>query len=141
MRGDVFMRLIVKKGDQPVGQFNFGKGPVYIGSDTIIEHHSSILENTSIEYNCTISGHIQSTSIEPHSHIQRGNLSHSWLGRWVNLGTGTTTSYKKSTYGTIRVVCQGQRIETGMHFLGSIFGSYVTTGVNATLFTAKTVGV
>lgn len=25
------MRLIVKKGDQPVGQFHFSKGPVYIG--------------------------------------------------------------------------------------------------------------
>lgn len=31
MRGDIFMRLTVKKAEQAVGQFQFSKGPVYMG--------------------------------------------------------------------------------------------------------------
>ena len=116
-------------------------GPVYIGRKTTVSGHSTIGNKTSVEYGCTVGGEITATEIEPNSSIKRSFIGHSSIGRWVSLGAGTTMSDEKSTFGTVRIVHQGNRIETGMRKLGSIIGSLTTTGVSTTLFSGKTVGV
>ena len=44
-----------------------------------------------------------------------GFVGHSYLGRWVNLGSGTTTSNLKNTYGTVALwTPQGTRDTGGL---------------------------
>lgn len=124
-----------------VMHFTYLDGPIHIGAGTKVIEHSSIKDVTSIGAGCKIGGEVEATVIEPHSNKQHhGFLGHSWVGRWVNLGAGTSTSDLKNTYGKVRVYYRGARVETGMQFLGSIIGDYTKSAVNTSLFTGKIVG-
>lgn len=132
---------VVIENGVTVMHFTYLEGPIHIGADTRIIEHSSIKDNTSIGYGAKIGGEVESTVIEQRSNKQHhGFLGHSWVGRWVNLGAGTSTSDLKNTYGKVRVYYQGKRYETGMLFLGSIIGDFVKSAVNTSLFTGKIVG-
>lgn len=125
-----------------VMHFTYLEGPIHIGAGTKVIEHSSIKEITSIGARCKIGGEIEASLMEPHSNKQHhGFLGHSYVGRWVNLGAGTSTSDLKNTYGKVRVYYRGARVETGMQFLGSIIGDFSKSAVNTSLFTGKIVGV
>ncbi|MCE5252524.1 glucose-1-phosphate thymidylyltransferase [bacterium] len=125
-----------------VRPFTCFEGPVHIGIDSVVTEHSSVKDMTSVGHGCKIGGEVEKSIIEPHSNKQHhGFLGHSWVGRWVNLGAGTTTSDLKNTYGAVRVQYGNQRIGTNMQFLGSVIGDFAKTAVNTTLFTGKIVGV
>ena len=124
-----------------VMHFNYLEGPVHIGKGTKIIEHSAIKDKTSIGEGCKIGGEVEATVIEPHSNKQHhGFLGHSWVGQWVNLGAGSSTSDLKNTYGKVRVYYRGKRVETGMQFFGSIIGDFVKSAVNTSFFTGKIVG-
>jgi UDP-N-acetylglucosamine diphosphorylase / glucose-1-phosphate thymidylyltransferase / UDP-N-acetylgalactosamine diphosphorylase / glucosamine-1-phosphate N-acetyltransferase / galactosamine-1-phosphate N-acetyltransferase len=132
---------IVIDGGVNVMHFNYLEGPIHIGKGTKIIEHSSIKDHTSIGEGCKIGGEVEATVIEPHSNKQHhGFLGHSWVGQWVNLGAGTSTSDLKNTYGKVRVYYRGKRVETGMQFLGSIIGDFAKSAVNTSFFTGKIVG-
>jgi UDP-N-acetylglucosamine diphosphorylase / glucose-1-phosphate thymidylyltransferase / UDP-N-acetylgalactosamine diphosphorylase / glucosamine-1-phosphate N-acetyltransferase / galactosamine-1-phosphate N-acetyltransferase len=57
-------------------------------------------------------------------------LGHSYLGKWVNLGAGTTTANLKSTYGTVSVKVGEREVETERQFFGAIIGDHVKTAIN-----------
>ena len=59
-----------------------------------------------------------------------------------NLGAGTSNSDLKNTYGS-QSTCEygGQKISTGMQFVGCFIGDYVKTAINTSIFTGKTIGV
>ncbi|MFC1694046.1 putative sugar nucleotidyl transferase [Candidatus Latescibacterota bacterium] len=133
--------VVIEKG-VIIKPFSYLEGPIYIGGDSWINDHSSIKDHTSIGYGCRIGGEVKASSIESYTNKQHhGFLGNSWVGRWVNLGAGTTTSNLKNTYGTIRMDYSGNRIETGMQFLGSIIGDFVKTAINTSIFTGKILGV
>jgi hypothetical protein len=67
-------------------------------------------------------------------------VGHSVLGRWVNLGAGTTTSNLKSTYGPVRLQVAETRLETGLQFLGSLIGDHAKTAIGTLLDTGSVIG-
>lgn len=135
-RGPVVIDDCVK-----VMHFTYLEGPLHIGAGTKVIEHSSLKDLTSVGAACKIGGEVEASQVEPHSNKQHhGFLGHSWVGRWVNLGAGTSTSDLKNTYGKVRVYYRGARVETGMQFLGSVIGDFVKSAVNTSLFTGKTVG-
>jgi UDP-N-acetylglucosamine diphosphorylase/glucosamine-1-phosphate N-acetyltransferase len=69
-----------------------------------------------------------------------GFVGHSVLGRWVNLGAGTTTSNLKSTYGPVRLQVAGTPLETGLQFLGSLIGDHAKTAIGTLLDTGSVIG-
>lgn len=122
--------------------FTYVEGPVFIGDRVRIIEHASIKDRTTITEGCKVGGEVETSIIEPSSNKQHhGFLGHSWVGSWVNLGAGTTTSDLKNTYGAIRMEYDGVRRETGMQFLGSIIGDFTKTAINTSLFTGKVIGV
>jgi hypothetical protein len=62
------------------------------------------------------------------------------IGRWVNLGAGTITSNLKNTYGTVQLWTPSGVRETGMQFLGTLFGDHAKTGIGLRLTTGCVVG-
>ena len=64
-----------------------------------------------------------------------GFVGHSYLGRWVNLGAGTTTSNLKNTYGSVALWTPDGVRDTGLQFLGTLFGDHAKTGIGLTLTT------
>jgi hypothetical protein len=58
----------------------------------------------------------------------------------VNLGAGTTTSNLKNTYGTVALWTPDGVRDTGLQFLGTLFGDHAKTGIQLPLTTGCVVG-
>src|SRR3989338_7090663 len=121
--------------------FSYIEGPCYIGAHTEIKSHSQIRKNTSIGHHCKIGGEVSGSIFQPYTNkAHHGFVGDSYIGSWVNLGAGTTTSNLKNTYGPVRVEYEGKRIDTGLQFLGCIMGDYVKTAINTSMYTGKIIG-
>jgi hypothetical protein len=71
-----------------------------------------------------------------------GFLGDSWIGSWVNVGAGTTSSNLLNTYGeiTMRVEVDGPRHRTGMQFLGTVIGDHAKLAIMTRLMTGTVIG-
>lgn len=115
-------------------------GPCYVG------HGSSILgdrvSGCSIGDVCRVRGEISASVMIGHANKGHdGFVGHSYLGRWVNLGAGTTTSNLKNTYGSVALWTPSGVRDTGLQFLGSLLGDHAKTGIGTRLTTGTVVGV
>jgi UDP-N-acetylglucosamine diphosphorylase/glucosamine-1-phosphate N-acetyltransferase len=105
-------------------------GPCWIGINARIRPLTQIREGTSIGNGCTVGGEVSHSIMLGHSNkAHEGFLGHSYLGKWVNLGSGTTTSNLKNTYGEIRGHIGNRQIATGRQFLGSVIGDHSKTAI------------
>ncbi len=114
-------------------------GPCYIGRDVTVM--GGDITGCSIGDVSKVRGELSATIIVGHSNKgHEGFVGHSYIGRWVNLGAGTVTSNLKNTYGTVALwTPQGQR-DTGLQFLGTLFGDHVKTGIGLRLTTGTVLG-
>ena len=114
-------------------------GPCYFGEHVTIAGDS--IATSSIGPWSKVHGELHSSVVIGHSNKGHfGFVGHSYLGRWVNLGAGTTTSNLKNTYGPVALwTPQGVR-DTGLKFLGTMFGDHVKTGIGMRLNTGTVLG-
>ena len=132
---------VVIDHDAVIGPFCFLRGPVYVGPKARVNEHAAIKDCVSLGHNTKVGGEVEASIIEPYSNKQHhGYLGHSYVGSWVNLGAGTSNSDLKNTYGTVNMECRGQKVSTGMQFVGCFIGDYVKTAINTSIFTGKTIG-
>jgi len=114
-------------------------GPVAIaGGSTVLGDR---IASCSIGDVCKVRGETSNTIFLGHCNKGHdGFVGHSYLGRWVNLGAGTTTSNLKNTYGQVQLwTPQGER-NTGQQFLGTMFGDHAKTGIGMRLTTGCVLG-
>lgn len=134
--------IIIIDENTRIGPFVYLEGPLYIGKNCNIQERASIKKMSHISHTCKVGGEVECSIMEPFSNKQHhGFLGHSWVGSWVNMGAGTSTSNLKTTYGEVAVNYQGKKIPTGMQFLGCIIGDYTKTAINTSIFTGKIIGV
>ncbi len=133
---------ILIEDDTAIGPFCFLRGPLHLGPRTRVNEHAAIKDYVSIGHTTKIGGEVESSVIEPFSNKQHhGFLGHSYLGSWINLGAGTCNSDLKNTYGEVKMDYSGERVPSGMQFVGCIIGDYSKTAINTSIFTGKTIGV
>ncbi len=114
-------------------------GPCRVGRNSTIV--GGDITGCSIGQVCKIRGEISSSVVLGFSNKgHEGFVGHSYLGRWVNLGAGTTTSNLKNTYGPVALWTPSGIRETGMQFLGTLFGDHVKTGIGTLLTTGTVLG-
>ncbi|HEY7462292.1 MAG TPA: putative sugar nucleotidyl transferase [Gemmatimonadota bacterium] len=90
---------------------------------------------------CKVRGEVQNTVFLGFSNkAHEGFVGDSYLGEWVNLGAGTTTSNLKNNYGYVRLRRASDVLETGLLKLGSLIGDHVKTGIGTLLPTGAFVG-
>lgn len=133
------------------------------GGPVIVAAGAQVLSGTRLEGPChvgpgarVLGGVVRGSVIGPRS-VVRGEVSasvflgyankahdgfvgHSYLGHWVNLGAGTTTSNLKNTYGQVRLSIHGASIDTGRQFLGSLVGDHAKTAIGTMLSTGTVIG-
>jgi glucose-1-phosphate thymidylyltransferase len=132
---------IIIDQDASVGPFSFLRGPIYIGPKSRINEHAAIKDAVSLAHTTKIGGEVEGAIIEAYSNKQHhGFLGHSYLGSWINLGAGTCNSDLKNTYGMVNVVYGGDKVSTGMQFVGCVMGDFVKTAINTSIFTGKIIG-
>ncbi|MEO7216920.1 MAG: putative sugar nucleotidyl transferase [Gemmatimonadaceae bacterium] len=130
---------IMVRAGSTISAFTRLVGPCFIGRDSTIV--GDRVANCSIGEKSKIRGEISSTIVLGHSNKgHTGFVGHSYLGRWVNLGAGTTTSNLKNTYGTVHFWTPDGTVDTGQQFLGTMFGDHVKTGIGTMLNTGTVVG-
>jgi len=124
-----------------VGANSVVQGPCYIGAYTGLKPTTLVRPGCSIGTMCRIGGEISNSILLGWSNkSHEGFMGDSYIGKWVNLGAGTTTSNMKNTHGEIRMKMGEQEIPTGRRFLGSIMGDHVKTAIGTKLQAGTYVG-
>lgn len=133
---------VVVERDASIGPFCYLSGPAWIGAGAKLIEYAAIKDAVTIGHTTKIGGEVEASIVEPFTNKQHhGFLGHSYLGSWINLGAGTCNSDLKNTYGKVNMEYAGQRVASGMQFLGCLMGDYSKTAINTGIFTGKTVGV
>jgi UDP-N-acetylglucosamine diphosphorylase/glucosamine-1-phosphate N-acetyltransferase len=114
-------------------------GPLYVGTGSTVT--TDRIAASSIGDVCKVHGELSNTIFTGHANKGHdGFVGHSILGRWVNLGAGTITSNLKNTYGTVQLWTPTGVRETGLQFLGTLFGDHAKTGIGLRLTTGSVLG-
>jgi UDP-N-acetylglucosamine diphosphorylase/glucosamine-1-phosphate N-acetyltransferase len=130
--------VLVSKGAH-VQAFTRLVGPLFVGPDSTVT--ADRIANSSIGDTCKVHGEVSNSIFIGHANkAHDGFLGHSILGRWVNLGAETTTSNLKNTYGTVQLWTPDGVRETGLQFLGTLFGDHAKTGIGLRLTTGTVLG-
>lgn len=130
--------ILIRRG-ATVQAFTRLVGPAYVaaGSNVVADRIACV----SIGETCKVHGEVSNTVFLGFANKGHdGFVGHSILGRWVNLGAGTVTSNLKNTYGTVTLWTPGGVRDTGMQFLGTLFGDHVKTGIGLPLSTGTVLG-
>jgi UDP-N-acetylglucosamine diphosphorylase/glucosamine-1-phosphate N-acetyltransferase len=130
--------IMVGEGSH-VRAFTRISGPCYVG------RHVTVLggdvTGSSIGDWSKVRGELSTSVVVGHSNKGHdGFVGHSYLGRWVNVGAGTITSNLKNTYGPVAMWTPDGVRDTGMQFLGTMFGDHVKTGIGLRLTTGTVIG-
>ncbi len=114
-------------------------GPLYVGPGSTLT--TDRIGSSSIGETCKVHGEVSNAIFIGHANKGHdGFVGHSILGRWVNLGAGTITSNLKNTYGTVQLWTPDGVRETGLQFLGTLFGDHCKTGIGLRLTTGTVLG-
>jgi UDP-N-acetylglucosamine diphosphorylase/glucosamine-1-phosphate N-acetyltransferase len=136
---DTFNGPILVEAGAHVHAFTRINGPCRIGPAVTIL--GGDISACSIGEVSKVRGEMTNTIIVGHSNKGHdGFVGHSYLGRWVNLGAGTITSNLKNTYGPVSLWTPSGTRDTGMQFLGTLFGDHVKTGIGLRLTTGTVLG-
>lgn len=118
------------------------QGPLYVGENSTIKMGAKIYEGTSLGAVCKVGGEVEESIIHGHSNKQHeGFLGHAYLGEWVNLGADTNNSDLKNNYSTVKVMINGESIDSGSLFAGLFMGDHAKCGINTMFNTGTVVGV
>ena len=130
---------VLVRNSATVSSFSRLMGPCYVG-----EHATVVgdrVSSSSLGDYAKVSGEISNSIVLGYSNKgHTGFVGHSYLGKWVNLGSGTTTSNLKNTYGTVQMPDGDGTRDTGQQFLGAFFGDHAKTGIGTMLTTGTIVG-
>lgn len=114
-------------------------GPCYIGRHSTVT--TDRISGSSIGDHCRVHGEFSASVMVGHANKGHdGFVGHSVLGRWVNLGASTVTSNLKNTYGTVALWTPRGVRDTGLQFLGTLFGDHAKTGIGLRLTTGCVLG-
>lgn len=130
--------ILIRRG-ATIASFTRLVGPCFVGEGASVL--GGRIAAASIGERCKVAGEVSTTIF--HSFANKGHegfVGHSVIGRWANLGAGTTTSNLKNTYGTVQLQMPHGRQETGLQFLGTLFGDHAKTGIGTMLTTGTVLG-
>jgi UDP-N-acetylglucosamine diphosphorylase/glucosamine-1-phosphate N-acetyltransferase len=130
--------ILIRRG-AVIAPFTHLIGPIAIGRDSQIL--GDRVASSSIGDHCKVRGEFSNSIVLGHSNKgHAGFVGHSYLGRWVNLGAMTTTSNLKNTYGPVQLWTPSGMRDTGLQFLGTLFGDHAKTGIGTMLSTGTVIG-
>jgi len=116
-------------------------GPAFIGDHAQLMPLTFIRPGTTIGPHCRIGGEISNSIFQGYSNKSHyGFVGDSYVGEWVNLGAGTSTSNLKNTYDEVKMQIAGKSFATGRKFVGAMIGDHTKTAIGTRLTTGSYVG-
>jgi UDP-N-acetylglucosamine diphosphorylase/glucosamine-1-phosphate N-acetyltransferase len=136
---DVSTGPVLVRAGAHVQSFTRVVGPLYVGAGSTVT--ADRIAASSIGDVSKVHGELSNTIFIGYANKGHdGFVGHSIIGRWVNLGAGTITSNLKNTYGLVQLWTPAGVRETGMQFLGTLFGDHTRTGIGLRLTTGTVLG-
>lgn len=130
--------VLVRRG-ATIHAFTRVVGPCYIGIHSAVS--TDRIACSSIGDICRVHGELSTSVLIGHANKGHdGFVGHSILGRWVNLGAGTTTSNLKNSYGVVSMWNPDGMQHTKLQFAGTFFGDHAKTGIGLRLSTGTVIG-
>lgn len=124
-----------------IGANSVLKGPCYVGPHTQVKPLTVIHAGTTLGPLCKVGGEINNSILTGYTNkAHDGYVGDSYLGEWVNLGAGTTTSNLKNTYSPVKIRIGQHETDTGRRTLGAIIGDHTKTAIGTRLMTGTYVG-
>ena len=119
------------------------RGPVYIGKRATVRARAEV-EGSSIGPGCKVGGEV--SDVIMHAHANKGHagfLGHSYIGKWCNLGAGTSVSNLRNDYGEVALYnAYLEAFEpSGRQFLGVFMGDHTKLGIQSMVNTGSVFGV
>lgn len=117
------------------------RGPLAIGEEAVVKMGTKIYGATTVGPYCNVGGEIKNSVLFSYSNkAHDGYLGDSVIGRWCNLGAGTTNSNVKNNASDVMVYTpQGQQ-NVGLK-CGVLMGDYSRTAINTSINTGTVIGV
>ncbi len=130
--------IIIESGSQ-VEAFSKIIGPAYISSGSKIS--SARISGSFVGNGCRIGGELERSIVDSYTNkAHYGFIGDSYLGAFVNVGAGSTTSNLKNTYGTVRIKISRSTLSTGEVKMGAFFGDFSKISINTSIMAGKIVG-
>ena len=127
--------------DATIGANAVLQGPCYIGPGSTIAPLAMIRAGTSIGPVCKVGGEVSVSIFLGYSNKSHdGFMGQTYVGKWANLGAGTTTSNLKNTYGPITLKRGSKEIPTDRRFLGALIGDHTRTAILTRLMAGTYLG-
>lgn len=140
---------------------NASDGPIYVGPGAVVSEGAVLvgpvavgeraevrvgahLSNCVVGPGVKLGGEVHTTIVHSYSNkAHDGFLGHSYIGRWCNLGAGTTCSNLRNDYGPVTLYNEalGAFEQTGRQFLGLFMGDHTKTSIGTLFNTGTVVGV
>ncbi len=116
------------------------EGPTIISSGSRVSSFTRI-SGSYIGIRCRVGGEVERSIIDGYSNKPHyGFLGDSYVGMYVNIGAGATTSNLKNTYGTVRVNVDGFQLDTGEAKVGAFIGDYSRISINTSIMAGRIIG-
>jgi UDP-N-acetylglucosamine diphosphorylase/glucosamine-1-phosphate N-acetyltransferase len=119
------------------------RGPVALCERTILKMGSKIYGATTLGPCCVGGGEIKNTVIQGYSNkAHEGYLGDAVIGKWCNLGAGTSNSNLKNTASAVKMWDGFSKnyVEVDVK-CGVVMGDYSRTAINSSLNTGSVIGV
>ena len=119
------------------------RGPVVIGASSTVAMGAVIYGPTAIGPHCKVGGELNRVNMQGYSNKgHHGYLGDSVIGRWCNLGAGTTCSNLKNNYSEVKQWrhSTGQLEPTGLQFCGLVMGDHSKCGIGTVFNTGTVIG-
>ena len=117
------------------------EGPCFVGERSQL-FRANVREGCSIGPVCRVGGEIEESIIHGHANkYHDGFLGHAYVCPWVNLGANTINSDLKNDYSTVKVMVDGQMLDSGSTKVGCFIGDHTKTALASLFNTGSSVGI
>lgn len=153
MKKFVGKNVLIAKSAEIIGEVFIGnnvrimegariKGPCYIGENVTIGNNALLRGGVDVEENATVGSYMEAKN----SLIMKGSTTHggfigdSLIGKNVKIGTQFSTANVRIDRDTIKVEVKGERVDSGLKFLGTMMGDGVKVGIKASTMPGVIIG-
>ncbi len=118
------------------------KGPCYIGKNSFIGDNVVLRDGVDIEENCVIGAgmEMKNTIIMANSKTHSGFVGDSIVGESSRIGTQFCTANVRLDREKVKTILKGEKIETGLKFLGMITGKNARIGIKCSTMPGVIIG-
>lgn len=120
------------------------KGPFAMGEGAVLNMGAKMRGDITIGPYCKVGGEVSNTILFSYSNkMHDGYLGNAVIGRFCNLGAGTTASNMKNTGSEVKVwnYAAEKLLPTGKRFCGLLMADHSKAGINSSFNTGSVVGV